>query len=89
MLTGKQKTMYYQQEQSIYMKSIFALIHKRTGSLVFLNISCSTAHGVQENQRPHLHGGVSEGIPKAFPGSPHHTVVILTLVLPTAVKLPI
>lgn len=56
---------------------------------MFLNIACAAAHVVQENQRPHLHGGVSQGIPKAFPGAPHHTIVVLTLVLPIAVELPI
>lgn len=66
-------------------KHAFALIHPAW----FLHFPRSTAHGVQENQRPHLHGGVSKGIPQAFPGPPHHTVVILALVLPCAVELPI
>lgn len=63
--------------------------HKGIWDLVFSHVPCSTAHGVQENQRPHLHGGVSQGIPKASPAPPHHTIVILALVLPFAVELPV
>lgn len=49
----------------------------------------STAYVIQKKLWAHLHGGVSKGIPKAFPGPPHHTIVILALVLPIAVELPI
>lgn len=54
-----------------------------------LHFPPSTAHGIQKNHRPHLHGGVSEGVPEAFPGAPHHTIVIPALVIPIAVELPI
>lgn len=55
----------------------------------FLIVSCSTSRGVQENQGAHLHGGVSKRIPQAFPCPPHHTIVVLSLVLPSAVVLSI
>lgn len=99
-IAGKEKMLCYcylimmQREKLKYKKranmtSIFAFIYNAFWSQVFLNFPCSTAHEVQENQRSHLHGGVSKGIPKAFPGPPHHTIVILALVLPSAMELSI
>lgn len=57
--------------------------------LLFLIFSCSTPCDIQEEQRPNLHGGVSEGIPETLPGPPHHSIVILPLVHPIAVVFPI
>lgn len=56
---------------------------------LFLKSSCSTARDIQEDQRPNLHGGVSEGIPEAFPGPPHHAIIKLGLVLPITVEFSI
>lgn len=78
----REKSKYKQYKHDIHLLPSFTVE-------VLLNSPCSAAHEVQENQRSHLHGGVSKGIPKAFPGPPHHTIVILALVLPCAVELSI
>lgn len=75
------------------MKQREILIFKHDGqylsSFCILKCPSSTSHVIQKQQWPHLHGGVSKGIPKAFPGPPHHTIVILALVLPRAVEPPV
>ena len=49
-------------------------------------LSISTALAVQEGQGADLHGGVSERVPEAPPGPPHHAVVARTLVLSATVE---
>ena len=49
-------------------------------------LSISTAPAVQEGQGADLHGGVSERVPQAPPGPPHHAVVVRSLVLSTTVE---
>lgn len=67
----------------------FACSYTRICGQLFLKSSCSTAHVIQKDPRPNLHGGVSEGIPEAFPGPPDHAIVKPALVLPFTVEFPI